>query len=218
MKNWNWTKNDHQNNGQSNLPTQASRGLANSMSYLTPLSSFYLDVNRMFDKAFQNFGMPSVLADNAFQNMMFNPSVDISSNEKEYTVEVETPGMNENDIRLDITRDGDLCICGEKRQENDNQEKDFHRVERAYGSFSRTLSLPDDIDKENINASFHNGVLTISIPRVDSGTSQMRRIEINENGFSSRNNGGNRNRQEDHQNERPKPQENKQETSQKQAK
>jgi HSP20 family protein len=175
-KNWNWTKDDDQQDSR-NISTSApeSRNLPAASSYFGPLSHFYHDMDRMFDQAFRNFGLPSVLA--PMQGMLM-PKIDISSTDKEYRIEVEVPGIQEEDIRLDVTRDGQLCICGEKRQENDRQEKDFHRTERSYGSFSRTLSLPDDVDQDNIQANFDSGVLTITIPRMESQTSQARRIEV----------------------------------------
>ena len=170
---WNWMKNENQtpshNFGRStnNLPAAAS--------YFGPLASFYQDMDRMFEQTFRNLGMPTFFGS---LRGMFKPTMDIVSTDKEYTVEVEAPGMSEDDIRIDLMPDGQLCIGGEKRQENDNQEKDFHRVERSYGSFSRTLSLPKDVDQENIQAKFHKGILTITIPRLATKNSPARRIEI----------------------------------------
>jgi HSP20 family protein len=175
MKNWNWTKNDDQNTSRNIPNTTQSMSNLPAASYFGPLSGFYQEMDRMFDQAFRNFGLPSVFSGNT---ALFNPSVDISSTDKEYTIEVEAPGLKEEDVRIDLTRDRQLCICGEKRQENEKQEKDFHRVERAYGTFSRTLSLPQDADQDNIEADFNNGVLTITIPRLESEDSKARRIEV----------------------------------------
>jgi HSP20 family protein len=194
-KNWNWTKNDDQSAMRGNVPAQAQTAPnlpVSPTSYFGPLSSFYQDMDRVFDQAFRNFGLPIMFGSNGMQEMMFMPKVDISSTDNAYTIEVEVPGMDEEDIRLEVTRDGELCICGEKRLENDKQEKDFHRVERSYGSFSRTLSLPEDVDQENIEASFNNGVLTITAPRLEGQAAQPRRIEVNagEGARSRRNQSG----------------------------
>jgi HSP20 family protein len=175
MENWNWTKNDGQNTSRNTASAMQNMSNLPAASYFGPLSSFYQEMDRMFNQAFRNFGLPSVFGSNT---ALFNPSVDISSTDKEYTIEVEAPGLKEEDVRIDLTRDGELCICGEKRQENEKQEKDFHRVERVYGTFSRTLSLPQDADLDNIEADFNNGVLTITIPRLESQDSKARRIEV----------------------------------------
>jgi len=217
MKHWNWFKNDEQNSNSRSLATQAQspRGLTRSEQF-GPLSSFYQDIDRMFDQAFRNFGLPSIFG-NALPSAIFSPKVDISSTDREYTIEVEAPGMHEDDVRLDITRDGQLCICGEKRLENEKQEKDFHRVERSYGSFTRTLSLPQDADQDNIEANFANGVLTITIPRLESQDTQARRIEIgsgNNRRQENRQQGGRQ--QEGHQQD-GRQQENRQQESRKQS-
>lgn len=202
MRNWNWTKSEQSNpvaQGQSmpNVPSSPS-------SYLAPFNQFYQEMDRMFDNAFRNFGLPSAFnfpsafrSFNPLQNF-FLPTVDISTTDREYTIEVEMPGVNENDVRLDVTRDGQLCICGEKRQENENQDKNFVRVERSYGSFSRTLSLPEDVDIEQIEAHFNNGILTITAPRVESAGSQGRRIPVS-SGETSRQGKSRHERQESRQ-------------------
>jgi HSP20 family protein len=177
-KNWNWTKDEQPIS--SVLPVQGIRGnlAASPLSYVAPITSFYQDMDRMFDQVLRSFGVPSLSSGR--NNMMFVPNVDISSTDSEYNIEVEVPGISENDIRIEVVKDGQLCICGEKRLENENQDKDFHRIERSYGSFSRTLSLPEDADREGIRAEFNNGVLTIIVPRRESFASQGKRIEIGE--------------------------------------
>jgi HSP20 family protein len=194
-------------------------------AFFTPFSGMYQNMDRMFDTVMRNFSsMPSMLNSNPLQSILpsamqqvqeavsgmsdmatssFNPSVDISSTEREYTIEMETPGINENDIRINLMRDGTLCICGEKRLENEKLEKDFHRIERSYGSFSRTLSLPDDADLDAIEARFENGVLMITVSKLESYGAQARRIEIasgeeNERGRGGRQQSGEK-RQDRHQ-------------------
>lgn len=179
--NWNWTKDDRKQPTVAPAQDMVRNLPAAAQSFLGPFSQLYQDMDHMFGQTFRSFGLPAILSaqGNLFKNgsSMFIPSVDISSTDREYTIDVEVPGMNENDIRLDLTREGQLCICGEKRLENQNQDKDFQRIERTYGSFSRTLTLPEDADPEGIRADFHNGLLTVNIPRRDSA-SQSRRIDI----------------------------------------
>ena len=92
------------------------------------------------------------------------PSVDIKENKKNYKISVEVPGVEESDIKLELV-DGSLVIRGEKRQENEDKDEHYHSVERSYGSFQRVLSLPEDVNEDDIDAKFKNGVLTITAPR-----------------------------------------------------
>ncbi len=189
-KNWNWFKGEQGNASHSrNLPAQPS-GTSGSMpvssSYFRPLSQFYEDMDRMFDHALRGFTLPALFGGSTGMQSMFTPNVDIASTEKEYTVTVEIPGIEEKDVRIELTREGQLIVSGEKRMENDNQGADFHRIERAYGSFQRILSLPEDAIQENIEAQFNSGVLTISVPRQPASESQNRRIEVNAGGNTRR--------------------------------
>jgi HSP20 family protein len=180
----NWLDNK---NKEGNSPVRARPGATNNnlplypVSYLTPLSNFLHDMDRVFDDTLRNFGLPTI-SDNFFamQNI-FIPNVDIVSNDNEYTIKVEVPGMEEQDIKLNISRDGMLIISGEKRQESTNNDQDIECSECAYGSFERALSLPSDIDNEAIEANFKNGILTIACPRVKESGSQTRQIPINSN-------------------------------------
>jgi len=156
----------------SNLPSLPA-------SYFGPISNFFWDMDRMFDRAFRSFGVPTTLAGMPSWGVsMFQPSVDITSNENEYTITAEVPGLEEKDIKLDVSADGILTISGEKRQENVENRKDIHCTECSYGAFTRTLSLPDDADSDNIKARFRNGILTITCPRTESVRQSRRQIPI----------------------------------------
>nr|WP_281357791.1 Hsp20/alpha crystallin family protein [Desulfobacter latus] len=109
---------------------------------------------------------------------LLKPRLDLSATDKEYTVSLEIPGVSEKDVNLELA-DDTLIIRGEKKQKKEEKKKNFYRLERSYGSFQRTLSLPEDADKDNIKADFKNGVLNITIPRkaLPSGT-KAKQIEI----------------------------------------
>lgn len=177
--------------GQNQGRSQQGQGLMQSMasmpfSPLSPIVHFYQDVDRIFDQVFRNFGMPLMTPMvSGLQNMqqmlpgtMFRPSVDIAANENEYVVCVEVPGLDEQDVQLQVSPDGTLMISGEKRQENSRNQQDFQYMERSYGSFQRSISLPQDADMEGIEAEFRNGLLTIVAPRMEKERQQMRQIPI----------------------------------------
>jgi HSP20 family protein len=94
----------------------------------------------------------------------FMPSVDIAETENEFEVSVALPGMSKEDINVDL-ENGRLSISGERRFENEENDKNFHRVESSYGSFNRSFQLPDTIDEDSIEAKYSNGVLNIIIAK-----------------------------------------------------
>lgn len=101
------------------------------------------------------------------------PAINVLENEKEYKVEVAAPGMCKDDFKVHINKDGNLVIemektnCGCKGKDEDKKECRYLRKEFSYSKFSQTLLLPDDIDKEGIDAHVTNGILKISIPKLE---------------------------------------------------
>ena len=108
---------------------------------------------------------------------LLRPSLDISESEKHYTVRVELPGVEPDQVRVDVAN-RNLAIRAEKRQEREEEDEGYHCVERSYGSVQRVLSLPDDADEDGAVARFRNGVLTLRIPRHISHAPHSRSIEI----------------------------------------
>jgi HSP20 family protein len=107
----------------------------------------------------------------------FNPQVDISETDKEYLVVAELPGLAENDVQVSL-RHHIITISGDKKAEKRDIGKNYYRVEQSYGSFNRSISLPDEVDEDKIEAAFKNGVLTINLPKTTEGVSQQKRITI----------------------------------------
>lgn len=101
----------------------------------------------------------------------------LSATDTEYTVTAEIPGVDDKDVKLEIV-DDTLTIRGEKKQEKEEKEKNYYRLERSYGSFQRVLSLPDDVDQDGVKANFKKGVLTITLPRKALPKPEAKRIEI----------------------------------------
>lgn len=92
------------------------------------------------------------------------PSVDISETEKQFELSVELPGMKKEDISIDL-ENGRLTISGERKFENNENGKNYHRVESRFGSFTRTFHLPDSIDEDTISAKYADGILNITIDK-----------------------------------------------------
>ena len=105
------------------------------------------------------------------------PNVDISAGKNEYLITTEVPGIDEKDVKLELSNNT-LTIKGEKRQEHEEKDRDHYRIERSYGSFQRVLSLPEDADQSGITAKFKNGVLTVGLPRRPEKKKNVKLIDI----------------------------------------
>lgn len=94
----------------------------------------------------------------------WSPSVDIAENDQEYVVKAELPDVAKEDIKVNV-EDGTLCISGERRVEKEDKDLKFHRMERSYGRFERTFSLPEEADEDKITSEYKQGVLTVHLPK-----------------------------------------------------
>lgn len=93
------------------------------------------------------------------------PSINVSEDEKNYTVEVAAPGMTKEDFHIHLSGDNELVIAVEKKDEQKEENKKYLRREFSYSKFEQTFTLPDDVDKEKISANVNDGVLTIGLPK-----------------------------------------------------
>ena len=92
------------------------------------------------------------------------PDVDISETDTAYLIKGEIPGVNKEDIKVNI-ENGMITMSGERRQEKEEKNKKFHRIERSYGSFMRSFRLPDDADDSAVKAEFKDGMLNVTVPK-----------------------------------------------------
>jgi len=106
------------------------------------------------------------------------PAVDVHENEHEITLRAELPGMTEDDIELTIDK-GRLTVQGEKRLEKEDTDGEDRRIESSYGSFYRSFPLPDTVDQDNINASFKNGVLYVTLAKTEAAKPKRIELKIN---------------------------------------
>ena len=105
------------------------------------------------------------------------PAIDVINEEKAYRVTAELPGLADKDI--EVTKDGDLLtIKGEKKEEREEEDKGYFLSERNFGSFERSLRLPEGIDDAKIEAKFENGVLTVLLPKTPEAVSTPKKIAI----------------------------------------
>lgn len=108
----------------------------------------------------------------------WTPSVDISEDDNEYLIKVELPEVKKEDVKVTV-ENGVLTLRGERKFEKEEKGRKYHRIERSYGSFMRSLSMPDDADAEKVAADYKDGVLQIRLPK--SEAKKPRQIEVSVN-------------------------------------
>ncbi len=96
----------------------------------------------------------------------WSPRADVIENNEAYVIKAELPGVNKNDVKITL-HENVLTIKGEKKQEKEENGKNFHRVERSYGSFERSFTLPAEVKNDKIDAAYKDGILTITLPKAE---------------------------------------------------
>jgi HSP20 family protein len=142
----------------------------------SPVMTIQNEMNRMFDQFFNDpFTLVPFSSSRSLNEFM--PRIDVSETETTLTVTAELPGMEEKDIQITMDRDA-LILSGEKKTDLEEKGKNFHKVERSYGSFQRVIPLVSEVDADKVEAAFKNGVLTITCPKPASAVKQSRKINI----------------------------------------
>jgi HSP20 family protein len=126
---------------------------------LRELNTLQTEMNRLFNTVFDS---PSGASGNVLRRWM--PAMDLVESGEEFVLRADLPGMSEEDVNIEF-EDGTLTVSGERKAEHQEEKEGYHRVERSFGAFSRSLTLPQGIDPEAVTASFDRGVLEIRIPK-----------------------------------------------------
>jgi HSP20 family protein len=134
------------------------------------LSSLQTEMNRLFNAAFGD--MPN---SGTGGSRRWIPAMDLLETDDDFVLRADLPGMTESDVNIEL-EDNVLTVSGERKTEHEDRREGFHRLERAFGSFSRSLTLPKGIDPEAVNASFNQGVLEVRVPKPEQR--KPRRISI----------------------------------------
>jgi len=168
---------------QRNRPTSVAINRTNNN--LQPISSLQNQINSMFNDFFSNdnwpfsaMSLPSFQRANAANFIM--PSVNVSETDNEYRITAELPGINTQDIDIAINNNN-ITLSGEKSEENEDSGENYLVCERSYGSFQRSIPLPQGANTDEAQASFNDGVLTINIPKRAEAVSHSRKLEISQN-------------------------------------
>lgn len=177
---WNWFKHEESQSRGAQIPVKKADEATGLSPH--PIQQLHQQIDRLFDDAFQGFGFPGLRSQfdesgRWLNTQSFRPSLNVSSDNKSYQVTLEAPGLSEEDLAVEVSGDV-LTIQGSKKEEKESKEKHYYRIERSYGSFQRTLSLPDDANADEIQASMKNGVLSLVIPRREAVDTQVKKITI----------------------------------------
>lgn len=143
--------------------------------------SFRGEMDRLFDR----FGFPSLRrvfdiepSWRSASSFGFSaPAIDMSEDERAYKISAELPGIDAKDIEVSVSGDT-LVLKGEKRQEKEEKDKNYHFSERSYGSFQRSFQLPSSVDRNKVAADFSKGVLTITLPKTAEAKKPVKKIEV----------------------------------------
>ena len=108
----------------------------------------------------------------------FYPAVDISEGEKDITLKAELPGIDKKDVHLEIN-DGVITLRGERKLEKEDKKEHYHRVERSYGSFNRSFTLPTTVDSGKVKANYKDGILEVTLPRKEEAKPKPIPVEVN---------------------------------------
>jgi len=135
----------------------------------------YLAGRDPVSRLFENFFGDELFPSEDVSNRAWMPAVNIRETEAAFLIEAELPGLTKKDV--EITLENNLLkLSGERRFEKDTKEENYHRVERSYGSFLRTFSLPSQVDSDGVKATFKDGVLTVEVPKAEEA--KPRKISI----------------------------------------
>ncbi|MGD8777535.1 MAG: Hsp20/alpha crystallin family protein [Ignavibacteria bacterium] len=135
------------------------------------------EFRRIFDVFDNKFGTRKS-TDEEYESAVWSPLTDIVEDNDKYTLKLDLPGVEKNDVKLSY-KDGELAISGERKEEKESKESKYHRVERSYGKYFRSFRLPEKIKEDKIAAEFKNGTLTVNIPKAEEVKPREISISVN---------------------------------------
>ncbi len=164
----------------SDVPVQREPQSASPATF-DPFRAFRAEMDRMFG----GFGLPSMRrffeGDGGFRMPAAfaggGPAVDVTEDDKAYHIAAELPGLSESDVQVALNGDM-LTLRGEKKQDSEKKDANYYIAERSYGSFQRSFAVPENVDRDKIEAQFSKGVLTLTLPKSTETASRQKSIEI----------------------------------------
>jgi HSP20 family protein len=135
-----------------------------------------LTTRREFDRLFREAFSP-LFGETELSTRSWAPAVDIYETDNDIVLKVELPGIDAKDVEVRV-EDNTLYLKGERKQEKEVKEQNYHRVERSYGSFARSFSLPNSIDANKVKAEYKDGLLTLAMPKREEAKPKTIKIDV----------------------------------------
>jgi HSP20 family protein len=149
-------------------PMRTVRGI--SRDPFRELFELQRGINELFDEGFsgsrESVGLRA-----------WSPAVDVYEDENEFVLKVELPGINRDDVKVSVN-ENTLSVSGERRVENEDKRDNYHRIERSYGQFYRSFTLPPNINTEAIGAQFKDGILRLSLPKKEEAKPKQIEVKV----------------------------------------
>jgi HSP20 family protein len=156
----------------------AQRQTPPAVRRIDPFDALQQEIDRVFDR-FNDFRTwPAIFSESwptVLSERTFSPSMEVIETDNAIEVATELPGMDEKDVEISVA-DGMLTIRGEKKLEKDEKKKNYHLIERSYGSFERAIAVPQGVDASKVKAQMTKGVLKVQIPKPAAAKAQQVRI------------------------------------------
>jgi HSP20 family protein len=145
--------------------------------YSDPFSALRAEMDNLFDSFLSGLpAFPRMFGTSGDRGFALTPHMDVTETDKEIVVEAELPGIDEKDVSLSLQEV--LTIRGEKKHARDEEKENYRMMERRYGSFQRSVRLPDTVDEDKVEATFNNGILKVSLPKRPEAVGKQRTIPI----------------------------------------
>ncbi|MEJ2195369.1 MAG: Hsp20/alpha crystallin family protein [Ignavibacteriaceae bacterium] len=137
------------------------------------------EFNRMFKSFDDRFGFVKREENgDEYENAVWMPLTDVAEDNDNYYLKADLPGIKKDDVKISYTN-GNLSISGERAQEKESKDKQYHRIERSYGKYYRSFRLPEKIKEDKINAEFKDGQLNVTIPKAEEVKPKEIAIKVN---------------------------------------
>ena len=147
----------------------------NPVRDLTTIPSDLFGMQREINRMFDNFFRGIQEEDSSFS--AWTPAVDIAEHDDAYLVKVELPGVSKDDVKITL-ESNILTIRGEKKQEKETKKENYHRMERSYGSFQRSFTLPSTVKSDKIDAVYKDGILTVTLPKEEEAKPKQIEVKV----------------------------------------
>lgn len=135
------------------------------------------EIEDMFNRYDRAVGLSRTGTQEVMTSGDWAPRVDIVENDNEFIIKAEIPDVKKEDVKVSVDN-GVLTLKGERKQEKEEKDKKFHRIERYYGSFTRSFTLPENVDESKVKATFKDGMLNLHVPKTEKAKPKAIEVKI----------------------------------------